>query len=76
MHKTTDTSSADIAAQGAGGTPKGSEEVEEGVQKRVHTEVEEREQEKEGEIHADEERSRHPERQGLCTRKGQILCNN
>ena len=45
--------------------------MEEEEQRRVHTEREERETERESEIHADEERSRHPSGQGLRHIPGQ-----
>jgi len=70
-HSATDTSLADIATQGAEGTRRGREAVEEGEQRTVHTEREEREPERESEFHADKERSRHPGDQGLRHIPGQ-----
>jgi len=70
-HVATATSWADIAAYGAVGTPRDREALEEGKQRRVHTEREEREPEGESEIHADKQRSRHTGGQGLRHIPGQ-----
>jgi len=70
-HTATASSWADITAQGARGTRKGRKAVEEGKQMRVHAEREERELERETEINADEERSRHLRGQGLRHIPGQ-----
>jgi len=70
-HTATAISWADIAAHGAGGTRRSRETLEEGEQRRVHTQREERGPEKESEIQADEEKSRHPGVQGLRHIPGQ-----
>ena len=57
-HTAVVTSWEDIAAQGAGGTRRGKQAVKEEEQRTIHTVREEREPEREGEIHADKERSR------------------
>ena len=69
VYTATNTSSADNAAQGAGGARKGGEAVEE-AHRRVHTELEEREPENSA-IHADEERVRRRGDHGLRHITGQ-----
>jgi len=64
-HNAAATSWANITARGAGATRRDREAVEEGEQRRVHTVREESEAERESEIHADGEESRHPGGQGL-----------
>jgi len=70
-HNAAATSWTDITALVAGATRRDREAVEEGQQRRVHTVREESESERESEIHADEQESRHPGGQELRHIPGQ-----
>jgi len=56
-HTATATTWTDIPAQGAGGTQRGRESVDEGERRRIHTVREERESEKKRGIHTEEQKS-------------------
>ena len=58
-HTATATTWADIAAQGAGGTRRGREAVDEGERRRIHIVREERESEKNRGIHTEEQKTRY-----------------